>query len=361
MHSLVASFTHLPSSSLSAQVILRGTRSAGYGFVALATAEAAQKAVEALDKKELDGRQVIVEVAKPSDQKDKEKKEKKSKRRTSRRGSKAVPGEVSEAEANGEAAHKADDAAATNETDGVVKPKKKKKAAVRFFFLKVALVCHKVDLGLFSVNPRRRSRVKFQMLTLRPLMKVKLPLRHRRRCPALARPGHRALFGLLVKIPLASPPKPCSLSPTSVSPSMMLPLLPFSPMQASMSFPLASFKGAGANPEGARATVLWTLVARQSSKRPLRRWRAKRSAAAPLPSKSLSMPLTMTTPPESRMVLRPLPLLHDPHLFLKNNALMNHHHVPLPHAIVTLPLSFHSELRCLIDLDQFLMFSLSPV
>ena len=55
------SFTHvLPS--LSAQVILRGTRSAGYGFVAMATEEAAQKAVELLDKKELDGRTVIVEL-----------------------------------------------------------------------------------------------------------------------------------------------------------------------------------------------------------------------------------------------------------------------------------------------------------
>jgi RNA recognition motif-containing protein len=127
-------FARVFLSSLSAQVILRGTRSAGYGFVALATAEAAHKAVEELDKKELDGRQVIVEVAKPSDQKDKEKKEKKAKRRPGRRGSKAVPGEVSEAEANGEAAHKADDADAANEADGAVKPKKKKKAAVRFSF-----------------------------------------------------------------------------------------------------------------------------------------------------------------------------------------------------------------------------------
>lgn len=116
--------------SLSAQVILRGSRSAGYGFVALATAEAAQKAVEALDKKELDGRQVIVEVAKPSEQKDKEKKEKKAKRRTGRRGSKAVPGEVSEAEANGDAPKA--DAAAALESDEVAKPKKKKKTkAVR--------------------------------------------------------------------------------------------------------------------------------------------------------------------------------------------------------------------------------------
>lgn len=107
---------------------MRGTRSAGYGFVALATAEAAQKAVETLDKKELDGRQVIVEVAKPSDQKDKEKKEKKAKRRPGRRGSKAVPGEISEAEANGEPA-KADAAPAEPGSDEAAKPKKKKKKA----------------------------------------------------------------------------------------------------------------------------------------------------------------------------------------------------------------------------------------
>ncbi|KAJ7937221.1 hypothetical protein B0H13DRAFT_2226614 [Mycena leptocephala] len=104
-------FAPVSSDIISAQVILRGTRSAGYGFVALTTAEAAQKAVEALDKKELDGRQVIVEVAKPSEQKDKEKKEKKAKRRPGRRGSKAVPGEVSEAEANGDATKAADPAA----------------------------------------------------------------------------------------------------------------------------------------------------------------------------------------------------------------------------------------------------------
>jgi len=122
-------FAPVQSDVLSVQVILRGTRSAGYGFVALATAEAAQKAVEALDKKELDGRQVIVEVAKPSDQKDKEKKEKKAKRRPGRRGSKAVPGEVSEAEANGDAPKA--EAAAAPESDEAAKPKKKKKKAAR--------------------------------------------------------------------------------------------------------------------------------------------------------------------------------------------------------------------------------------
>lgn len=115
--------TDASSLSISAQVILRGTRSAGYGFVAVSSAEAAQKAVEALDKQELDGRQVIVEIAKPADQKDQEKKEKKAKRKPGRRGSKAVPGEVTEAEANGEV--KAEGAAPS--TDEAAKPKKKKK------------------------------------------------------------------------------------------------------------------------------------------------------------------------------------------------------------------------------------------
>jgi len=126
---LKAFFAPVESDVLSAQVILRGTRSAGYGFVAMATEEAAQKAVELLDKKELDGRPVIVEVAKPADQKDKEKKQRKLKRRPGRRGSKAVPGEISEAEANGEAngdAEKAD--GATPPVEDGAKPRKKKKS-----------------------------------------------------------------------------------------------------------------------------------------------------------------------------------------------------------------------------------------
>jgi len=121
---LKAFFSSFQDDILNAHVIQRGSRSAGYGFVALATADAAQKAVEVLDKKELDGRQVIVEIAKPSDQKDKEKKEKKSKRRPGRRGGKAVPGEVSEAEANGDVP-KAEDP--NTEPGEVAKPKKKKK------------------------------------------------------------------------------------------------------------------------------------------------------------------------------------------------------------------------------------------
>jgi len=123
---LKAFFAPVAADIISAQVIQRGTRSAGYGFVALKTPEAAQKAVELLDKKKLDEREVIVEVAKPTEQKDQEKKEKKAKRRPGRRGAKAVPGEVSEAEANGEA--KPADGAATDEA---AKPKKKKKSKAK--------------------------------------------------------------------------------------------------------------------------------------------------------------------------------------------------------------------------------------
>ncbi|KAF8205135.1 hypothetical protein BJ912DRAFT_1018351 [Pholiota molesta] len=126
-------FAPFASDIISASVILRPIprggntiRSAGYGFVALSTAEAAQKAIETLDKKELDGREVMVQLAKPSEQKEKEKKEKKAKRRPGRRGSKAVPGEVSEAEANGEAPQA--EGTPAPESGDAAKPKKKKKS-----------------------------------------------------------------------------------------------------------------------------------------------------------------------------------------------------------------------------------------
>ncbi|KAG1892654.1 hypothetical protein F4604DRAFT_1672625 [Suillus subluteus] len=121
-------FAPVQSDIITAQVILRGPRSTGYGFVAMSSAEAAQRAVDLLNLGELDGRKVIVEIAKPADQKDKEKKERRAKRRPNRRGAKAVPGEVTDAEANGEV--KAEDAAASTAalgTDEAAKPKRKKK------------------------------------------------------------------------------------------------------------------------------------------------------------------------------------------------------------------------------------------
>jgi len=119
---LKAFFDPVKDDILSVQVIMRGQRSAGYGFVALTTEEAAQKAVDMLNKQELDGRPVIVEIAKPADQK--ERRERKPRRRTGRRGGKAVPGEVTEAEANGEVPKVE---GATSGPEEASKPKKKKK------------------------------------------------------------------------------------------------------------------------------------------------------------------------------------------------------------------------------------------
>jgi len=50
---------------LNANIITRGPRSLGYGFVELASLEAADKAVTLLHHKELDGRTINVEVARP--------------------------------------------------------------------------------------------------------------------------------------------------------------------------------------------------------------------------------------------------------------------------------------------------------
>ncbi|KAJ8523506.1 hypothetical protein ONZ45_g11 [Pleurotus djamor] len=87
-------FAPVQNDIVSAHVILRGHRSAGYGFVALSNADAMHKAAELLNKKELDGRE-------------------------------AVPGEVTDAEANGEAPKP--EAPAAEGVDGQPKPKKKKK------------------------------------------------------------------------------------------------------------------------------------------------------------------------------------------------------------------------------------------
>ncbi|KAH9443031.1 hypothetical protein MJO28_014363 [Puccinia striiformis f. sp. tritici] len=48
------------------QIIYRGTRSLGYGFVTFATREESEKAVAATDKTEIDGRAINVEIAKPA-------------------------------------------------------------------------------------------------------------------------------------------------------------------------------------------------------------------------------------------------------------------------------------------------------
>jgi len=122
--SLRAFFAPVANDIVTAQVITRGSRSAGYGFVTVKSIEAAQKACELLDKKELEGRQVVVEVAKAAEQKDKERTEKRAKRRAGRARGRAPPGEVTEAEASGEVDKPAEAEVAA---DGEGQPKRKSK------------------------------------------------------------------------------------------------------------------------------------------------------------------------------------------------------------------------------------------
>ncbi|KAH9978033.1 hypothetical protein BGW80DRAFT_1435680 [Lactifluus volemus] len=114
---LKAFFEPVQNDIVSAQIIMRGNKSAGYGFIALSTAEAAQKAVEVLHKKQLDERLIIVEIAKPADQKEKDRRDRKPRRRMGRRGSRA---------ANGEA--KTEDATVAEGEAPIPKKKKKKPA-----------------------------------------------------------------------------------------------------------------------------------------------------------------------------------------------------------------------------------------
>lgn len=105
---------------------MHGSRSAGYGFVSLATQKDAEDACAALHETTFGDRSVKVQLAKPTEQKEKEKGEKKTKRRVGRRGSKAAAGEVTEAEANGEAEKPAE----TSE-GGDVRPKKKSPVSLK--------------------------------------------------------------------------------------------------------------------------------------------------------------------------------------------------------------------------------------
>ncbi|CAE6408150.1 hypothetical protein ACGC1H_001617 [Rhizoctonia solani] len=130
-------FNAFASDIVSSEVIHRGARPAGYGFVTFKTLEAAQKAVAELNDKELDGRPVIVQLAKPAAEKEKERNERRTKRRaTGRRNARAPPGEVTEAEAEGQdedskpgLVEKAENAVegAVAAVSDAIKPKKKKK------------------------------------------------------------------------------------------------------------------------------------------------------------------------------------------------------------------------------------------
>lgn len=66
----------------------QGRRPRGYGFVAYSTLAEAEKAIANLDKKELDGREISVQLAKPREPKPAG--EKKKKRKSSKKSRKTV-------------------------------------------------------------------------------------------------------------------------------------------------------------------------------------------------------------------------------------------------------------------------------
>jgi len=113
-------------------IITRGTRSLGYGFVAFATAEECQAAVEKCHKKDLGGREINVEVAKPKAELDAAKKERaaardgkaprRRKRFVKKKGGK--PGDEEKKEGGGESTAAT---AEKNETPAGERKKKKRK------------------------------------------------------------------------------------------------------------------------------------------------------------------------------------------------------------------------------------------
>jgi len=93
----------------SANIITRGPRSLGYGFVELASEEEANKSIGQLNKSDLDGRQINVEIARPREQTGQDgastdANASAGRPRPRRRRPQAVGGAVSAAPASGDAA-----------------------------------------------------------------------------------------------------------------------------------------------------------------------------------------------------------------------------------------------------------------
>lgn len=63
-------------------IIKKGSRPKGFGFVAFNTLEEAEKAVKDLDKKELDGREISVQLAKQQEPHQPEKKKKRKNKKS---------------------------------------------------------------------------------------------------------------------------------------------------------------------------------------------------------------------------------------------------------------------------------------
>lgn len=104
----------------SIHVTVRDKTGVAFAFVDFIDEAAAKSALE-LDGHVLNGEKVKVQPAKSREEKDKERNERRARRRPGRRGSRAVPGVISEAEVNG------DGAAAAPATDVAPKPRKKKR------------------------------------------------------------------------------------------------------------------------------------------------------------------------------------------------------------------------------------------
>ncbi|CAM0137430.1 hypothetical protein VKS41_003210 [Umbelopsis sp. WA50703] len=104
-----------------ASVIMRGRRPLGYGFVSFETPEEAEKAAKELDKKDFNGRDVNVEIAKPRTAVNGATKPRPHQKRRTRRGTK---------EANGAAEQEDDDAVADEKenADGMEDAEKPLKA-----------------------------------------------------------------------------------------------------------------------------------------------------------------------------------------------------------------------------------------
>jgi len=104
-------------------IITRGTRSLGYGFVAFATTDECQAAVDKCHKKELGGREINVEIAKPKSELDAAKKEKRSDKPRKRKPKKKAPKAEDDAKKEG-------DAEKTDKPEGERKKKRKPKKKV---------------------------------------------------------------------------------------------------------------------------------------------------------------------------------------------------------------------------------------
>lgn len=276
---------HIPYPSINAYIVRRGAGSAGYGFVGLATADAAQKAVQVLDQQELNGRQVIVQIAKHSGQNDRQKEDKRSKGRLGRRGGKAIPGEVSEAEANGDA-----EDTETAESGDAAQPKKSAVCPLVYFQFKP-------DISLSSVEAR----------SLMPT-ELKLP----RRLPPLKVPGSLVVANLggsfaILALPtlltflalLANHPRPRFWLLTSDL-GLVRPVCPhFSLTLAFVLYLLALSADGGVNQGKAGVMALWTSATRKNRWRPSLLWKARKLAPAVLlPSKLPLITLMMNQPPD---------------------------------------------------------------